>query len=757
MRERERKFPNEDVLLETGLSRKSPREVIKKAQDDDGECRVTTSVFLSTFVAVSGSFCSGCGAGYSSGAQSGITKDLSLSVAEYSMFGSILTLGGLIGAIFSGKVADVLGRKRTMLFCEAFCVTGWLAVALAKDALWLDCGRLLLGIGVGLFSYVIPVYIAEIAPKHVRGSFVFANQLMQNCGIALFFIIGNFVPWRLLAIVGEKGRDKDCRTALQCLRGSDVDISREANTIRAGYSSGAQSGITKDLSLSVAEYSMFGSILTLGGLIGAIFSGKVADVLGRKRTMLFCEAFCVTGWLAVALAKDALWLDCGRLLLGIGVGLFSYVIPVYIAEIAPKHVRGSFVFANQLMQNCGIALFFIIGNFVPWRLLAIVGFVPCVLHIFCLFFIPESPRWLAKKGRDKDCRTALQCLRGSDVDISREANTIRDTIEMSEVDGETRMAELFQRRYAYPLFIGVGLMFLQQLSGSSGVTYYASSLFQKGGFSSAVGTSVIATMMVPKAMMGTIIVDKLERRTLLMASCAAMGLSALLLSVSYSFQSFGILPNLTPIFTCIGVLGHTVTFALGMGGLPWIIMAEIFPMNVKVSAGTLVTVTNWLFGWIVTYTFNFMLEWNASGFLESLWRDVDMNRHQVDPSSELNLVIVSHGLTSRVFLMKWFKWTVEEFERLNNLGNCEFRVMELGAGGEYTLGYTTLKKRCWLGACLKAAAAGYPYGYLPPGTGPIGGNPGMVMGNPGGAYPPNPYIGQPMWQQQGPDQPDTEN
>ncbi|KAF3570201.1 hypothetical protein F2Q69_00063656 [Brassica cretica] len=279
---RERKFPNEEAFLETGLSRKSPREITKKAQNDDGECRVTATVFFSTFVAVSGSFCTGCGAGFSSGAQSGITKDLSLSVAEYSMFGSILTLGGLIGAIFSGKVADVLGRKRTMLFCEAFCVTGWLAVALAQDALWLDCGRLLLGIGVGLFSYVIPVYIAEIAPKHVRGSFVFANQLMQNCGIALFFIIGNFLPWRLLAIV---------------------------------------------------------------------------------------------------------------------------------------------------------------------------GFVPCVLHVFCLFFIPESPRWLAKKGRDKECRSALQRLRGSDVDISREANTIRDTIEISEVDGESRMSELFQRRYAYPLLL----------------------------------------------------------------------------------------------------------------------------------------------------------------------------------------------------------------------------------------------------------------------------------------------------------------
>ncbi|KAH0876956.1 hypothetical protein HID58_064350, partial [Brassica napus] len=863
--------------LEAGL-------LLNKNRNDINECRITVAVLFSTFVAVCGSFCFGCAAGYSSMAQTGIINDLGLSVAQYSMFGSSMTFGGMFGAIFSGKVADLIGRKGTMWFGQVFCIAGWLAIAFAQNTIWLDAGRFSTGFAVGLFSYV----------------------LMQSCGCSLFYVIGNFIHWRNLALIGlipcilqvvtlfiipesprllgKWGREKECRASLQLLRGDDADVSEEANTIKetmalfdqgpksrvmdlfqrryapslvigvglmllqqlsgssgimfyvgsvfdkggfpksigsmilavimipksilgvilvekmgrrplllvsttgmclfslflafsfsfrsygmldeltpiftcigvvgflssfaigmgglpwiimseifpmnvkvsagtlvtlanwsfswivafaynfmiewnasgtfliffsicaagiafiyamvpetkgrtlediqASLTDFRQTSMEKGLlnkSLSIRErerkfrnedvfletglsrksprelikkaqdddgecrvtasvflstfvaYSMFGSILTLGGLIGAIFSGKVADVLGRKRMMLFCEAFCVTGWLAIALAKDALWLDCGRLLLGIGIGLFSYVIPVYVAEIAPKHVRGSFVFANQLMQNCGIALFFIIGNFVPWRLLAIVGFVPCVLHVSCIFFIPESPRWLAKKGRDKDCRTALQCLRGPDVDISREANTIRDTIEMSEVDGETRMSELFRRRYAYPLFIGVGLMFLQQLSGSAGVTYYASSLFQKGGFPSAVGTSVIATMMVPKAMLGTIIVDKLGRRTLLMASCAAMGLSALLLSVSYGFQSFGILPDLTPIFTCIGVLGHTVTFALGMGGLPWIIMAEIFPMNVKVSAGTLVTVTNWLFGWIVTYTFNFMLEWNASG------------------------------------------------------------------------------------------------------------------------------------------------
>ncbi|CAF2041003.1 unnamed protein product [Brassica rapa] len=380
-----------------------------------------------------------------------------------------------------------------------------------------------------------------------------------------------------------------------------------------GYSSVAQHGIVSDLSLSVAEYSMFGSIMTLGGLIGAVFSGKISDVLGRKRTMFLCEAFCATGWLCIALAKDALWLDCGRFLLGIGVGIFSYVIPVYIAEIAPKHVRGSFVFANQLMQNFGLSLFFIIGNFISWRFLSIVGMVPCVLHVVCLFFIPESPRWLAKFGRDKECRASLQQLRGHDVDISQEANAIKDTMDFSQQIGETGFVELFQRRYVFPLIIGVGLMLLQQLSGSAGVIYYASSLYERGGFPSAIGTSVMATIMVPKAMIGTIIVDKMGRRTLLMASCAGMGLFALLLSVSYSLQSFDILPELTPLFTFISVLGYIISYALGMGGLPWIIMAEIFPMNVKVSAGTLVTVTNWACGWIITFTFNILMQWNASG------------------------------------------------------------------------------------------------------------------------------------------------
>lgn len=79
------------------------------------------------------------------------------------------------------------------------------------------------------------------------------------------------------------------------------------------------------------------------------------------------------------------------------------------------------------------------------------------------------------------------------------------------------------------------------------------------------------------------------------------------------------------------------------------------------------------------------IEFEISGFMESLWRDIDLKRLGQDDSCDINLVIVSHGLTIRVFLMKWFKWTVDQFERLNNPGNCEFRVMQLGPSGDYSL------------------------------------------------------------------------
>ncbi|KAJ0078551.1 hypothetical protein Patl1_22730 [Pistacia atlantica] len=378
------------------------------------------------------------------------------------------------------------------------------------------------------------------------------------------------------------------------------------------YSSPAESGIMQDLSLSVAAYSVFGSIMTVGGMIGAIISGRIADILGRRPAMWLSEIFCIFGWFTIAFAKNALWLDVGRLSIGFGIGLITYVVPVYIAEIAPKDIRGIFTAFNQLMTTCGCSLVFFIGNVISWRTLALVGAIPCLLQIVTLFFIPESPRWLEKIGKEKEFETTLQRLRGKNADISQEAADIRDHIETQQ-ESEARWLDLFQRRYANSLIIGVGLMLLQQLAGVSGMVYYTSTIFEKSGFSTSTGTTAIAIIQLPATVVGVLLLDKAGRRPLLMISAGGMCLFCFLVGLAFCFQEIPHMEKFTPNLVFISLLGLCVANAVGMAGIPWVIMSEIFPINVKATAGSLVTLINWSISWLMTYTFNFMLEWSCAG------------------------------------------------------------------------------------------------------------------------------------------------
>ncbi|KAJ4967806.1 hypothetical protein NE237_014507 [Protea cynaroides] len=287
-----------------------------------------------------------------------------------------------------------------------------------------------------------------------------------------------------------------------------------------GYSAPAQAAIRDDLHLSLAEYSLFGSILTVGAMIGSIMSGHISDFMGRKGAMRISAAFSITGWLAVYFSKGVLSLDIGRFLTGYGIGVFSYVVPVFIAEIAPKDLRGGLAALNQLMIVIGASSSFIIGTVVTWRTLALIGIIPCLVLLLGLFLIPESPRWLAKAGHQKEFEIALQTLRGKNTDISCEAAEI---------------------------------------------------------------------------------------------------------------QGYGILNEWVPILVLAGVLVYGVSFSIGMGAVPWVIMSEIFPINVKGTAGSLVTLVHWLCAWAVSYTFNFLMSWSSSGITAiSLDMERDVKRGKDD-------------------------------------------------------------------------------------------------------------------------------
>ncbi|KAM0877174.1 hypothetical protein ACQ4PT_035677 [Festuca glaucescens] len=177
---------------------------VKKSLLVTGDHRASSIwvVVASTAIAVCGSFVFGISVGYSSPSQEGIMHDLHLSLAEYSVFGSILTIGAMLGAILSGTIADKVGRKRAMAISDVFCIVGYLFIVFSKNFLWLYLGRLSIGCGIGLFSYVVPVYISEITPKNLRGRFAAVNQLMICCGASLAYALGTFITWRTLAIIG---------------------------------------------------------------------------------------------------------------------------------------------------------------------------------------------------------------------------------------------------------------------------------------------------------------------------------------------------------------------------------------------------------------------------------------------------------------------------------------------------------------------------------------------------------------------------
>ncbi|CAI0383649.1 unnamed protein product, partial [Linum tenue] len=252
-------------------------------------------------------------------------------------------------------------------------------------------------------------------------------------------------------------------------------------------------------------------------------------------------------------------------------------------------------------------------NVVSWRTLAVISLVPGALQLVGIFFIPESPRWLARVGRVKEFKASLQRLRGKNADVSVEEDEIQSAINEMKNDEKSSVGDIFKRKYAHALTVGIGLMFLQQLGGTSGVAYYGSSVIQKTGFSTTIGTIIISVIQVPIAAIGIFLMDICGRRLLLMVSAGGMSICSFLVGLSFVLQGLNLFKDFTPILAITGITGYFTAFSIGMGGIPWIIMSEIFPMNVKALAGTLITLVNWSSSWVMTYSFNFMMQWSPAG------------------------------------------------------------------------------------------------------------------------------------------------
>ena len=350
----------------------------------------------------------------------------------------------------------------------------------------------------------------------------------------------------------------------------------------------------------------------IGTIVGAFGAGIPADRYGRNRVLIVLAVFYFISALGSAMADNWIAFLLYRFLGGLAVGGSSVVAPMYIAEIAPAPLRGRLVAVSQLNVVTGILLAFlsnyvvaqIIADATAWRWMFGVEAAPAALFFALLFFIPQSPRWLVKRGRSEEARAVLERLGKVEID-----NKMAEIV--ASLKGEVGQAgsKLLQRRYTLPILLAWGLAMFNQLSGINALMYYAPRIFGLAG--AGVDDALLQSVAVGGTnLLFTIsaffIIDRFGRRPLMIVGSA--GTAVCLALVAWAFFVGG--DNMgTPVL--IGLLGFIAFFALSQGAVIWVFLSEIFPNRVRSKGQSLGSFTHWFMAAAVSWTFPVVAE--ASG------------------------------------------------------------------------------------------------------------------------------------------------
>jgi MFS transporter, SP family, galactose:H+ symporter len=376
-----------------------------------------------------------------------------------------------------------------------------------------------------------------------------------------------------------------------------------------GYDTGVISGallfIRQVMSLSPTLQGIVVAIALAGAAIGAAVAGYLSDLMGRRRVILGAGLLFIAGAIISAVAQGIPVLLIGRFLVGLAIGTASMLTPLYLAEIAPASGRGAIVSLNQLCITGGILVSYLVGYALAgasdgWRWMLALGAVPGIILATGMLVLPESPRWLAGHRRTDDAEKVLQLVRGT-ANVSEELHSLR-----TDIAQEGRLAsaaDLLAPRLRIPLIIGVGLAMFQQITGINTVIYFAPTIFQSAGLPSAA-TSILATagvgaVNVVLTIVSMWLIDSLGRRQLLLWSLGGMAATLFILCAAFFTGTSGQLAWIA----VISVAAYVGFFAIGLGPVFWLLIAEIFPLALRGRAMSLATVANWVFNLIVSATF----------------------------------------------------------------------------------------------------------------------------------------------------------
>lgn len=359
------------------------------------------------------------------------------------------------------------------------------------------------------------------------------------------------------------------------------------------------------------------SSLLLGALIGCPLSGCLADYFGRRRMLIGTAIIFLLGTSILVVAPNVTSLIIGRLITGIAVGISSYITPLFIAEMAPSEKRGGLVLLNAIAITGGETLSFLIDYLLApinaWRIMFAAGLIPAILLFVGMLLLPETPRWLVLKGSINKARLTLAKIREPHV-IDFELEQIKKNIVLKS----SNWKELLSKKNRSILFIGIGLGIFQQFFGINTVMYYGPIIFKATGFHNTESQILVTLSMgivnTIVSAIAVVIVDRVGRRILLLSGCVlaaiSLGIVGLIFNCNTTSSIWGWL-------TVVSMLTYVVGYCISVGSLFWLIIAEIFPLNVRGLGMSIAATIQWSANFLVSITFLNLIA--AIGFANTFW------------------------------------------------------------------------------------------------------------------------------------------
>ncbi|HDO06343.1 MAG TPA: sugar porter family MFS transporter [Bacteroidetes bacterium] len=376
-----------------------------------------------------------------------------------------------------------------------------------------------------------------------------------------------------------------------------------------GVISGAIPFFQQDFQISNSMVENITTAGLVGAVIGAMFTGRLSDIIGRKKVILMAAIIFIIGAAWSGWAPNDRVLIAARLFIGLAIGISSFSVPLYIAEISPTKIRGRLVSLFQLLITIGILVSYLSdllfannNDLSSWRPMFYVGVIPGLILFIGMLFLPETPRWLMSKGREDESRHVLKKIEEPGL-VETSIRQMKEDIERAKSRATFR--EVFKPWLRTALMIAVGIMFFQQFVGINTVIYYSPKIFMIVGFEGARagiwGAVSVGVVNVVFTVLSLFLIDKIGRRKLYFIGISGIIFSLLALGTVFAFHSS--LGDTGKWFAIVFVWIYIAFFAISLGPLGWLFISEVFPLRVRGIGSSIGSLSNWLFNGLVAFTF----------------------------------------------------------------------------------------------------------------------------------------------------------